>query len=336
MPGTSARAAPLLACLVLSACGGGGGGGGSSTAAPAAVPVDLGATNMEPASSTTLTAAEVGSVPPADISDFVTGSQLQVPGPDGAAIRGVLVGELMSLAGTALADAASGITLTRSEDCSQSGSVGLAITDNNNGQLDAGDSVVADFDACDNGDGLIDGRVTLTLRSLSGDFSPDGSASADARFESLRVTRDGGSVTATGDMRISLVQDASNLHAEYVTTTVRYDLAGPLRQGTLVVTNGVVVTDESPAATRSSLSETVTASLPRFSGTLALSTPQPIVTLPSGEVESGRLEARGRTGAVALTFLGGGQVLLELDADGDATAEVSRSLVLTELELNAF
>lgn len=335
MPGPSVRAVSLLVCLLLSACGGGGGGGGS-TATPTTVPVDLSTANMEPASSASLTAAEVGSVPPADISDFVVGAQVQTIGPDGAAVRGVLVGRLMSLAGTALADAASGITLTRSEDCSQSGSVSLAITDNNNGQLDAGDSVVADFSACDNGEGVIDGRVSLALRNLAGDFSPNGSASADAQFDALRVTRNGGSVSATGDMRISLEQDASTLHAEYVTTTMRYDFAGPLRQGSLVVTDGVVFADETAGSTSTSLAETVTATLPRFSGTLTVSTSQPIVTAPGGEVQSGVLVAGGRSGVVTLTFLGGGQVLLELDVNGDTTAEVSRSLVLTELELNAF
>ncbi|MCB1955379.1 MAG: hypothetical protein KDG55_06870 [Rhodocyclaceae bacterium] len=332
------KPAPLLLTLALAACGGGGGGSDSSggSTSPSAAPVDLTAANMETAGSTSVTAADVGSAPPADIGDFLTGAQAAARGPAGSAIQRVLEASLQAFVGASADDAASGITLTRTEACSQSGNVALTIEDNNNGQIDAGDALTAQFNACDNGEGVIDGRLSLDLTSLSGDFSPNGSASGNARLTELKITSEGASVTATGAMGISLQQDASSLVIEYRSTNVRYTLAGPLRQGTLTVVDGVSTVSQTPTGTATTLTQSISADFPRFSGAIDIATTTPIVTATGGEIQSGGLAVSGSNGRLTLSFLGGGQVQLELDANDDGTAEVSRSAVLAELEVTAF
>jgi len=325
----------LCVTLSLTACGGGGGGGGDTTAAPGAAEVELTSDNMEQAGSTAVTAAEVGSVPPTDLGDLVVGARTGAPGPDGSAIRAVLVGRLQALGSETQAEVASGITLTRSEECEFGGSVAITITDDN-GSLGNGDAVEASFSDCDTGDGVVNGRLAVVLVSFSGDFSPSGSATADASFSDLQVADASGSVTANGNMQISLTQTASSSEAEYLASSMRYDLAGGTRSGTITVSDGEVSVVETLDGTTTTLGETIGATLPNFSGTLMVATLQPIVSDADGNIVSGQIHVSGSKGVLRLTFLGGGQVLLELDAEGDGSFEVTRTLPLAELEGVAF
>ncbi len=324
----------ICVTLSLTACGGGG-SGGTTTAASNAVEVELSSSNMEQAGSAAVTAAEVGSVPPTDLGDLVVGARTGGPGPNGSAIRAVLVDRLQALAGLPPADVASGITLTRSEACEFGGSVAITITDGN-GSIDSGDSLDAAFSNCDNGDGVINGRLSVVLVSFSGDFSPSGSATADASFTDLQVADDSGSVTANGDMQVSLTQTATGREAEYLAANMHYDLTGPSRSGSITVSDGEVSVVDTQDGTTTTLGETIDATLPNFSGTLLVATLQPIVSDADGEIVSGQIHVSGSKGVVRLTFLDGGQVLLELDAEGDGSFEVTRTLPLAELESVAF
>ncbi|MCB1888190.1 MAG: hypothetical protein KDH20_11340 [Rhodocyclaceae bacterium] len=333
---TTRTAAPLLLTLLLTACGGGGGGSGDGgSPSVGTTEVSLTTDNMETAGSTSVTAADVGTVPPADVSDFVSGARASGTGPASGAIQRLLGQQLLAFASTPPEDVASGITLTRTEACSQAGSVTVTIEDNN-GQIDAGDALTAGFSACDNGEGVIDGNLALTLSSLSGDFSPSGSVSGTATFTALRVATANGSVTTTGTMGLSLTQSSTEMSADYEPDNVRYELAGPVRQGTLTVVDGVITVIETAGTTTTALLQIIDADFPRFAGRLVLTSTRMIVTAPDGEIQSGSIDVAGANGSVTLTFLGDDQVLLELDADDDATAEVSRTLSLSALELTAF
>jgi len=325
----------LCVALSLAACGGGGGGGGTTAAARSTVEVALTSDNMEQAGSAAVTAAEVGSVPPTDLGDLVVGARTGGAGPNGSAIRAVLVDQLQALADLPPADVASGITLTRSEDCEFGGSVAVTITDGN-GSIDSGDALDASFTDCDGGEGVVNGRLSLVLLSFSGDFSPSGSATADASFTDLQVSDGSGSVTANGNMQISLTQSDSSREAEYLASGMRYDLSGPSRSGSITTSDGEVTVIETLDGSTTTLGETIGATLPNFSGTLLVATLQPIVRDAGGEIVSGQIHLSGSKGVVRLTFLGGGQVLLELDAEGDGSFEISRALPLAELESVAF
>ncbi len=326
---------PLLLTLLLAACGGGGGGDDGGTSTTSETEVALTAENMEQAGSTSVAAADVGSVPPANVGDFVTGAQATTAGPASGTIQTLLGRQLLAFVTITAGDTVNGITLTQTRACSVSGNVALTIEDSN-GQIDAGDALTARFNACDNGEGVIDGDLSLALSSLSGDFSPTGSVSGNASFTALRVATTNGTVTTSGDMNISLQQDATGVAAEYRSTNVRYELAGTVRQGTLTVASGIVIVSEDATGTTTSIAQTITAAFPRFTGTLVLTTTNPIVTASNGEIQSGTLDVTGASGSVTLTFQGGDQVLLELDANDDTTPEVTRTLSLSALELTAF
>ncbi|MCB1906096.1 MAG: hypothetical protein KDH15_01905 [Rhodocyclaceae bacterium] len=177
-------AVPLFCtALSLSACG--GGGDPATAAAAGTVDVALTGDDMERAGGTALTAAEAGSVPPADLGDLVIGVRADGRGPDGDTIGALLVGRPIAFGEAPRADAANGISLTRSEDCRFGGSVAITISDGD-GSLGSGDALEASSSDCDGGEGVVAGRLSVVLVGFSGDFSPSGSATvteADGSFE---------------------------------------------------------------------------------------------------------------------------------------------------------
>jgi hypothetical protein len=92
------------------------------------------------------------------------------------------------------------------EPCAVSGQISLSGDLADPTTLTVGDTITANFDNCDDGDGfLIDGRLALTIADVEGDVFTDVFLLAlDMDMTSLSVTAEGETVAADGDLAYTL------------------------------------------------------------------------------------------------------------------------------------
>lgn len=185
------RSAALASvALIVGACGGGG-GGGSAPAAPAVIDSGNAATITREVLETGLGA-----------------------GAFGAAVGGG--GILSADGGTSALALARRKSIQRvqpsvpippeSFDCLATGTVTLSGSLSSPDTLTAGDRISADFNACDDADGVVlDGGLRIDVTSFSGDiFSDVFRLGASVTVTALTVTEDGDSATGTGAFDLDL------------------------------------------------------------------------------------------------------------------------------------
>lgn len=327
-----ARLSALLLTCLLTACGGGGevsfDSGGDPGGEPSAS-ASITGSNMESVAgmSVSLARADLSSV--SEAGDAVTGATLSHTSRLGIAQAAALaIRSFRRYASSPLpADLASGITVERSENCDRSGSVRISITsdDENLLTLDPGDRLVLDFDRCDQGEDTVDGRLSLTVTSLSGRLDGTGNGTLSARFTDLRFSDGVDSLTANGSMTISIDVVDGRASATGSSQDMRYELGVAGDDLVITVREGSIsFTENALTGTTVTVSEDFVAISTDFDGAARLITQTPLLLDPAHQILSGRLRVDGLDSVLFLTFLTAGEILLELDDNADGLIDFTR------------
>ncbi len=317
--------AALSLTALLAACGGGGGGGGDNGPGPqpGQGPVALSASNYQAAAQASIS----GTVFMGNASELASG--LTPPTPKTVNVAAEQVRRIAALGPKPLAMS------TLDLPCEGgSGKISITTNDaNSNSKFDAGDSLTLQADACKSGATLLQGRIVLTLRELSGgDYgSSNFNARLDMALSGFTVTE--GSNRSTGDGSLAVAVNASPLGItsstlEVPTLTLSGRFAGNSYNHTLSTAVFTERIEEIPNGGGTRTTTTVGATLASnlLGGqTVRIDTDPGFVTLGGNTFPgSGQMFIKGSGGSkVRVTALNVAQVQIELDANGDGTYETS-------------
>jgi hypothetical protein len=315
------RALALVGSGLLASCG--GGGGGSSFTPPAGDLAITSANAMEVTSAVIVSASLLSAV------GETSGGEL---GPDAAAAStGLQAYAADSVVAKTQAQAQSGVIAAaqtfgpETEPCTVAGTVSLSGDLANPPDLTAGDRITAVFTNCDDGDGIVlDGRLDLVIRSLQGDpLSGIFRLEADLTLDNLAMTED--SVTHTADGEFTLTLDTLSAPINVTRLVGDFlDLGGDGDDFTLTDFDqeiednlGTVPSTHEQIASGTLFSDTL-------GGTVHYLTEQgqPLLSSGADAPYSGIIRITGAGNSqVRAVVVGSGLVELEVDADGDGTAE---------------
>ena len=198
----------------------------------------------------------------------------------------------------------------------------------------AGDTVGASFSNCLEGGVLMNGGLTLTINSFSGDFAPDGAMDISVVFSNLRVDDTQTAFNANGDMRIAATFIGTTSDISILANSIAYGIESGGNSFGLTLTNMNADTVGDLDMDTSHVSEHFAARFPTFSGSGDVSTVAPLVDfLSTVGLDAGTLKVTGGNNSVLyITFQAGDLVFLELDADNNGLIDASATRSISELD----
>lgn len=329
-----ATALGLGVALGLAGCGGGGGDAGSPAVPAPGNGLAISSSNYAAVAQSTV--SSMGYL--GDTSGVVTGAEVSskpqlLPLAVEQAKRGLA---RLQSGGAVL----SGVQTSEVVPCSQGGSLTLVINDaGNNGRLDAGDGITIDAAACIEQGVKIQGRIALTVQSLTGVYDSNNySATVAMTLTGFVVTT--GSDTAQGDGSITVTLGSTpagvtDIGLDVPSLALSGTEAGQAYSTKLTGVHMALRNETVGGVARTSLTYTGALSSSAFgSRDVQISTPQTLLVQGSDDFpSSGQLLVTGSGGSkLRLTALSKTQVKLELDADGDGTYETSATKTWLELQ----
>jgi hypothetical protein len=317
-----------LAAIILSACGGGGGGGSSSvdyleiTSGNAG---DVAGAVVQTVAST-LTLADAG------------GGEISASPADAAAGAGALAVArylplLPQLRRQALGVGPLASVGPVTEPCLVVGFITLSGNVADPGTLSVGDRITADFDMCDDGDGLVtDGRLQLVVRALGGEpLTEFFLIRADVDLTNFVVTENGETTGADGDFELTL----DSLAFPVVSTRLRGDSLEIVSGGdtfTLTDFDESVEVDPSIVPFRDLITAVGTLASNLLDGKVDYGATTPIEGPVGDAPESGAILITGANGAtIHVVVLSQASVELQLDLDGIGGVDEVQSTTWAEL-----
>ena len=323
-----------LSTLLLAACGGGGGGSESSTP-----PVQT-ATALAVSASNYTTVAQQSvssSLYLLDSAESVLGAQsagLNAP------LRYALAQTERLAAWFAKAPrSVAGATQSYSEACAGGGRIDLVLTDvNGNGQLDANDGVELTAVSCVEDGVTLNGTLDMTLTAVTGSFGAVSySGSVRLRLSNFSSQTATASATGNGEMTVDLSVNSATSSSATLTVPA-FTLSG--QSGGVSYNSSLSNYRLSVVKAPTTASYTVAVSVSGdLSGSLleskqiSLSTPTPLLrNATDTDPSSGQLLVRGAAGSqVRISAQAGGVALIELDADGNGSYELSTTRSWSQL-----
>jgi hypothetical protein len=322
----------VVALCSLAACGGGGGGGaadGGNT--PAQAPADTG--------QLTLTNANYFSA----VQEVIASdTKLQSSGREATAAFGVDTTPMPSAlqqvrAALPLANAwlqrtpslATGVSTSETQACAVSGNMAITVDDKNvNNRFDAGDNLTAVMTECNAGQGAVNGTLSLTINTLTGDLdSTFYNVDVNAVFSNIKTVSSTESMLMDGTTRMVLESKG----ADITKTTVSTDSfkisgsAGTTRYSR--VFSKFVSSHAYDSSVRPGVKTTITIDGELNSSNLNNRTVQAATVTPlvsTFGLAAGLLEVTGAPkGKARLTPDGILGIKVSLDADGDGNFETS-------------
>lgn len=331
-----AFAAVAAAALLLAGCGGGGGGGdGGGSGTPGSV--DVTAANQDPLARAAAAAAQGGFVNRAlPVAGSAAQSSLSLAGVARAALlrtpRTVASGTTAGRARVA------GVTAPSEEPCIVSGSVTFSLDDrDNSGAASVGDVLTAVFNACsDVANESMSGTLAVALNAIT--VSPRVSFGADATMTALTLTLPGHTARYEGGFAMSYAEPSATLATTRLVvgnqlvvqaTTANYSDTFTLRAGHTIESTydaaALPPGGNQPGLTTTTANGTVASA--SAGGYVAVTTLAPMLqydvdTFP----RSGHLDVVGKNGSLQLTVQPGGQVRIDLDANGDGASDETKTV----------
>ena len=190
------------------------------------------------------------------------------------------------------------------------------------GTLTPGDFFVIEYDFCDEGAGeVIDGIITLTVRDFSGDiFLGTYLLSMDAEIDTLSVATGTDTVIADGDATITLdTMDAPSVSASVSGSRITQSSNAGTDTLTNYSSSQTLDGNQDPAAFTMEASGTLDSS--QLPGTVSYSTEVTFRGYVPGNPSEGTLLVRGDNSFARLVVVDDANVRVEIDSDGDGTAE---------------
>lgn len=324
------RAAIALAGAALAACGGGGGDDASTAPPPVAARLVISSTN---APSVTAEAMQAISA-----TGSATGG-VAAQG-DGSARSGSL-GKIKNAAGKAAAqlksiDRRSQATQSQTVACSGGGS--FTITLNIAGAVvQGGDTLTITFNNCSELGTTSNGALAMQIVSVSG----TGSAlvlTTDATLTDFSVVDGPITERTNGTMRLTIDDSRAD---QTVITASSNNITSERRRGSELLStrsitawNMLSVSSDSSGLTSTTNNLVATGRFPVLGeGSFQVETLQPIVNnLTSPYPTAGRIRVSGANGSNLVATVQSTGLLVDVDADGNGTADSSRTFTWAELE----
>ncbi len=318
------RFAPALLALgtaLLAACGGGGGGGDSTPPVPE---LAITAANARAVGAAVVTATVLAF----DFGDS-SGGELDPSAASAldrlnARAAGLAVARTQALSQTGNVRPAVAFG-PETESCATSGSLTLSGNIANPPDIGVGDRIVARFAQCDDGDGaVLDGRLELVIRALSGDPLTDVFlVRADVDLDDLVLTESGMSATGNGEFTLTLDSLGYPLTVTSLAGSL-FEMVSAGEEIRLTAFDMQLEEDygQQPVPGTATASGTVTN--PQLAGKVGFLTENgaPLVASGTGDPHGGIIRITGAAGSRVRALVGpGGVVDLEVDANGDGTVE---------------
>ena len=327
------RSVCVAACLAgLAACGGGGGGsggdGGTSNPPPGPELATVSLDNAQVLASAAVNAAIVSG----NLGSLASGSAGSEPQP-GVQSK-VQRGDPWRTLITKLAGATFRYNVPfgpATEDCLVSGFVTLSGDIANPLAFTPGDRISATFDACDDGEGMaLSGQMDMRVESFSGSLDTGHMRLVLTLTLTDLLTDDGiDPVTANGSFRLELDTLGFPVLTDVVSGT-RLRMTTATRQLVQEDFSTTTVVDVANLAYTINAIGKVSSS--QFSGYVRYSTPTMFTGSGDAYPFEGSLVVEGAGGAsVSVTALDAGEVLLEVDINGDGAMDDSRQISWDEL-----
>lgn len=314
--------------LALAACGGGDDGGGGSTQAP---PVAITAANAPAVGAETVDASNTALTSALPI---LTGVQLETAVAPTASAMATLAGALRLGLQVRAPRALVGATFNETIQCPGGGSADVSGNDASEERISVGDSFDATFRNCVMQGTTVNGRMSARVASVN---APETLIVADITATDLTATLGASGGRLNGTPRITIDETNAAFSRLTVTGNVTSDR---LRNGAVRATR--TLTDYMLAiqlATATGTSSTTfgfkaDGTFPAFgSASFDVATTQALVT-PAGATRptSGVVKVTGASGSTVVMTVVGTGVRLDVDADGNGTAESTQNLTWAQLE----
>ncbi len=317
------RFSGLLIFILLASCGGGGSGGGST--ASTETPVAITTANAEAAAGAGAANAQSTYEVASEGGDIVTGVSVRKAGagPRLAAfankqLRWILQNDVDT------PPRLTGISHPDEVPCGVSGSVSVAFDDADNSLgLSAGDSFTLTFNNCiDYSDMVsVNGMISLRFNALSGNPLVDSVWSVDVTMTLANVVVAGGGDTATfnGDMSYALeTQDDVNFMGSVKGNSLTIDINGVTES----LSNYLIAFTENDVTLAYTVNANGTVSSTELGGYVQFETLATFEGVAPDYPYTGRMKITGEgNSSVTLTAIDSTNVQLEIDVDGDGTAD---------------
>jgi hypothetical protein len=209
--------------------------------------------------------------------------------------------------------------------------------DNDNDELDDDDTITLTWTDCEAANTVtLDGKLTLTEYSATGANDLEvgnGSASFRASFDSLNITSSGETVSEVGlDGNISYTLSSNN--GVITTTVASTSLVIRAEDEELEFISYNSTTTYTVATTAYSTQITAEIASTDISGAVEITTPTAIsgqLNVSSGRPSAGSIKIEGENSSVTATIESASSIQVDVDLNGDGTADTSFDTTWTEL-----
>ncbi|MGI9321757.1 MAG: hypothetical protein ACR2O5_10115 [Thiogranum sp.] len=308
---------------LLGACGGGGGGGGGGNVTASSAPVTISATNAEEvaAASYKTTAGLEGSGSGA--TGFLTGAVTQTTSP-GIDLVDVLISQAKTIPQLASANPAgslTGVVVSETIDCFNSGSMSITFDDSDNDQqLSTGDSMSFAANNCTEDGMIMNGSVTMNNVSVSGDpVSAPHSMQLSMQANNFTITEGAETIALNGGMTIAESTNDGVLFTHSITGSSIQVTEGGVSAG---LSNFSIEATEDNNTLAYTLDLNATVNSSELGGSVTIVTDTVFAGIDPNEPSSGQATITGANNSrVTLIVMGSDNVRLEIDEDGNGTAE---------------
>ena len=307
--------------VLLGACGGGGGGSDSVTTSSA--PVTISAANAEAvaAASYKTTAGLEGSG--SGTTGFLTGVVTQTASP-GIDLVDVLISQVKTIPQRASVNAAgslTGVVVSETIACAISGSMTITFDDaDNDQQLSDGDSMSFSANDCTEDGMIMSGGVSMNNVSVIGDpLSAPHSMQLSMQANNFTVTEGVESIALNGGMTMAESTNDGVLFTHSITGSSIQVTEGGVSAG---LSNFSIEATEDHNTMAYTLDLNATVSSSELGGSVTIVTDTVFAGIEPNEPSSGQATITGANNSrVTLIAMGADNVRLEIDEDGNGTAE---------------
>jgi hypothetical protein len=313
----------LSVSVLLVACGGGGGGGGGGNVTTSSAPVTISATNAEEvaAASYKTTAGLEGSG--SGTTGFLTGAVTQTATP-GIDLVDVLISQVKTIpqrASVNTAGSLTGVVVSETIACGISGSMTITFDDaDNDQQLSTGDSMSFSANNCTEDGMIMNGGVSMNNVSVSGDpLSAPHSMQLSMQANNFTVTEGVESIALNGGMTMTESTNDGVLFTHAITGSSIQVTEGGVSAS---LSNFSIEATEDDNTLAYTLDLNATVSSSELGGSVTIVTDTVFTGIEPNEPSSGQATITGANNSrVTLIAMGSDNVRLEIDEDGNGTAE---------------
>ena len=317
------NAAVFISVSVLLVACGGGGGGGSDSVTTSSAPVTISAANAEAvaAASYKTTAGLEGSG--SGTTGFLTGAVTQTASP-GINLIDVMISQFKTIPQRASVNASgslTGVVVSETIACAISGSMTITFDDaDNDQQLSTGDSMSFSANDCTEDGMIMSGGVSMNNVSVIGDpLSAPHSMQLSMQANNFTVTEGVESIALNGGMTMAESTNDGILFTHSITGSSIQVTEGGVSAG---LSNFSIEATEDDNTLAYTLDLNATVSSPELGGSVTIVTDTVFAGIEPNEPSSGQASITGANNSrVTLIAMGADNVRLEIDEDGNGTAE---------------